>query len=130
MLYLNFMTTQQNVFKIMDLLKTRKRCKLCPRKEDRKLSLLCLICKNTCCKRHLTFVCHDCLRKQLSGKMSERENLIQTNQNLSTQKYCHICGSYTYRKVTKQCQTCYIHVCKNHLTSICKECKPDTVSTT
>ena len=111
----------------MDLVKIRKRCKLCPREKDRKISLHCLICKNTCCKRHLTFVCHDCLRKQLSGNAIARERLIQTNRNLSSQKYCLICGPRAYRKVTNQCKSCYQHVCKSHLACLCNACKSDSV---
>ena len=111
--------------------KHRNRCKLCPRKHDRKVTLTCLKCKECFCKNHLFFLCVHCINMPSKISASEEMNMRYVKafkhriQNLYKQNYCIFCNSskIIYRKTSKLCDSCGLNICKFHTYKRCQKCE-------
>ena len=85
------------------------------------------MCKDILCRKHLVFICYDCIGRTTQDQVIKHKGLMCKLQDLCKQKYCPFCGPNTYRKVTKQCHECFLSVCKAHMVRICEKCRLDTV---
>ena len=124
------MSAQEEKPMLKATVKQRRRCKLCPRKYDRKVTLTCLECKELFCKSHLFFLCVDCISKQSNIPTSDEMHLKHVNdlkhrlQNLYKQNYCIFCNSCKYRKTSRYCDNCGLNICTEHIFRQCQNCKP------
>ena len=117
-----------------DTVKQRRRCKLCPRKRDRKATLTCLKCKGMFCKDHLFFLCAECIYKKNEIPISNNEMHVNYAkdfkhrlENIYKENYCIFCKPSKCRKTSRCCDSCGIIICKNHNYRQCQKCKPFVV---